>query len=174
MSKRSSRTPRRRPASMPVLLSLGLFCGLAGCATPPAYTAVNHQRVVPLASAEVWRRVHAFLQDEGISVVSEDAAAGLIDARQSVSGKGLLAAYADCGERLDLLRPLQRQTLGLTVRVTPTPDGTQVVANAAFSQTLRDRRSGALTVACRSNGVLEDAVLNVASGQPMEAATIPQ
>ena len=118
--------------------------------------------------------MHAFLQDEGISVVSEDAAAGLIDARQSVSGKGLLAAYADCGERLDLLRPLQRQTLGLTVRVTPTQDGTQVVANAAFSQTLRDRRSGALTVACRSNGVLEDAVLNVASGQPMEAATIPQ
>ena len=173
MSKRSGSAPWRR-AAVPALAPLALLCGLQGCAAPPPYTAVNHQRFVPLTSGEVWRREHAFLQDEGISVVSEDAAFGLIDARQAVSGKGLLSAYADCGERLDLLHPLQRQTLNLTIRIVPTPDGAQVVANATFSQTLRDRRSGALTVACRSNGVLEDAVLNVASGQPMEAATVPQ
>ena len=147
---------------------------LQACATAPSYMAVNHRRVVPLATAEVWRRLHAFLQDEGIHVVSEDAAAGLIDAQQAVHGRGLIAAYADCGQGLDLLHSLQSQTIDLTIRVTPAADGAQVVANASFTQTLRDRRSGALTLACRSNGVLEDAVLNVASGQPMEAAVVPQ
>ena len=154
-------------------LSLGL-AGIAGCAEPPAYTAVNHQRVVQLATADVWRRLHAFLQNQGISVVSEDAAAGTIDARQASSGKGLLASYADCGGGMDLMHTLQRQTMDLTILVKPAPDGAQVTANVAFSQTLRSRRAGSLTVACNSNGVLENAVLNVASGQPMEAAIVPR
>ena len=64
--------------------------------------------------------------------------------------------------------------MDLTILVKPGPDGARVTANAAFSQTLRSRRAGALTVACNSNGVLESAVLNVASGQPMEAAVVPQ
>ena len=167
-------TRRRHHRRAAVLgLSLGL-AGLAACAQPPAYTAVNHQRVVQLASADVWRRLHAFLQDQGISVVSEDAAAGTIDARQAAPGKGLLASYADCGGGMDLMHTLQSQTMDLTILVKPAADGAQVTANAAFSQTLRSRRAGSLTVACNSNGVLENAVLNVASGQPMEAAIVPQ
>ena len=157
-----------------IAATLPLLLGLAGCAQPPAYTAVNHQRVVQLATADVWRRLHAFLQDQGIAVVSEDVAAGVIDARQASSGKGLLASYADCGGGFDLMHTLQRQTMDLTIMVKPAPDGAQVTANAAFSQTLRSRRAGSLTVACNSNGVLESAVLNVASGQPMEAAVVPQ
>ena len=156
-----------------IALLLGL-AALAGCARPPAYTAVNHSRVVPLAASDVWRRLHAFLQDQGISVVSEDAVAGVIDARQASSGKGLLSSYADCGGGVDLMRTLQRQTLDLTILVKPAAEGAQVTANAAFSQTLRSRRAVALTVTCNSNGVLENAVLNVASGQPMEAAVVPQ
>ena len=167
--------PHRRPGR--TLSAAHLWLGvlvLAGCAQPPVYTAVNHQRVVPLATADVWRRLHSFLQDQGIAVVSEDATAGVIDARQASSGKGLLASYADCGGGFDLMHTLQRQTLDLTILVKPAPDGAKVTANAAFSQTLRSRRAGALTVACNSNGVLESAVLNVASGQPMEAAVVPQ
>ena len=172
MRQTSPAKPTRRACvAAPVWLGLA---ALAGCAQPPAYSAVNHQRVVPLAAADVWRRLHAFLQDHGIPVVSEDISAGTIDARQAAPGKALLASYADCGGGFDLMHTLQRQTLALTILVKPTPDGARVTANAAFSQTLRSRRAGALTVACSSNGVLESAVLNVASGQPMEAAVIPQ
>ncbi|WP_174301282.1 hypothetical protein [Caulobacter sp. S45] len=166
--------PCRIPAILPRWFAWFAFMALAGCAQPPAYVAVNHQRLVPLTAADVWRRLHLFLQDQGITVVSEDAAAGTIDARQAVSGKGLLVSYADCGGGFDLMHTLQSQTLNLTILVKPASDGAQVTANAAFSQTLRARRAGALTVACHSNGVLESAVLNVASGQPMEAAVIPQ
>ncbi len=147
---------------------------LAGCSAPPPYRAVNHQVVVPLAAADVWRRIHAFLQDQGIRVVSEDPAAGLIDARQEVAGRGLLASYASCGGQGAFSRGQPRQTLSLTVRIRPTFDGAEVTANALFAQTLTARRAGAVTVACPSKGVLEDAVLQVASGQPMEAAVIPQ
>ena len=165
----------RRPDRTRGGLALGsALLALAGCAQPPAYTAVNHQRVVPLAAEDVWRRLHAFLQDQGIAVVSEDVAAGTIDARQASSGRGLLASYADCGGSFDPMHTLQRQALDLTILVKPGPDGARVTANAAFTQTLRSRRAGALTVACNSNGVLESAVLNVASGQPMEAAVVPQ
>ena len=165
--------PRRSIRRSPAALTFGLaLATLAGCAAPPRYTAVNHQRVVPLAAPDVWRRLHAFLQDQGISVVSEDIAAGTIDARQAASSRGLLSSYADCGGGMDLMHTLQSQTLDLTILVKPAPDGARVTANAAFSQTLRSRRAGVLTVACNSNGVLENAVLNVASGQPMEA--IPQ
>ena len=167
-------TPRRPHRAKATVALWSALLALAGCAQPPTYTAVNHQRLVPLAAEDVWRRLHAFLQDQGIAVVSEDVAAGTIDARQAASGKGLLASYADCGGGIDLMHTLQRQTLDLTILVKPGPDGARVTANAAFSQTLRSRRAGALTVACNSNGVLENAVLNVASGQPMEAAVIPQ
>ncbi len=166
---------RRRRPYVPAMLPTWLcLIGLAGCAQPPPYTAVNHQRVVPLAASDVWRRLHAFLQDQGMSVVSEDVAAGTIDARQDTPGKGLLASYADCGGGFDLMHTLQHQTLDLTILIKAGPDGSRVTANAAFSQTLRSRRAGALTVACNSNGVLESAVLNVASGQPMEAAVVPR
>ncbi len=167
--------PRRRSrARRSALVLVGLVAGaIAGCASPPPYVAVNHQEVVPLPTADVWRRLHAFLQDQGIAVVSEDPAAGIIDARQSVAGRGLLASYADCGGG-DLLHALQRQTMDLTILVKPVDEGARVTANAAFSETLHARRAGAVTVACRSNGVLEAAVLNVASGQPMEAAVVPR
>jgi hypothetical protein len=171
MSKQLIQRGRRGLRVACALTALG---AVAGCASPPAYTAVNHQRVVPLATGDVWRRLHAFLQDEGMAVVSEDAAAGIIDAHQAEVGKGVLAAYADCGREPSLLHPMQRQTVDLTILVKPAPDGSQVTANAAFSQTLKSRGAGSLTVACGSKGVLEAAVLNVASGQPMEAAVIPQ
>jgi hypothetical protein len=156
----------------------GLFAiaaaALTSCAAPPSYTAVNHQEVAPLAAADVWRRIHAFLQDQGFRVVTEDATAGLIDAHQESAAKGLLASYADCGGGGGLLHPMERQTIDLTVRVKPVDAGAEVTANAAFSQTLRARRAGAVTVACTSKGVLENAILEVATGQPMEAAVVPR
>ncbi len=156
------------------LFGLAALAAVQGCATPAPFTAVNHQRVVTLSTVDVWRRLHAFLQDQGIAVVAEDPGAGIIDARQSTPSHGLLASYATCGGG-DLLHALQRQTMDLAIRVIPVPDGAQVTAHAAFTQTLSSRRhAGALTVACSSNGVIESAVLNVAAGQPMEAAPIPQ
>jgi hypothetical protein len=148
--------------------------GLWGCASTPAVVPVNHQRIVPLASADVWKRVHQFLADEGISVSSEDMAAGIIDAERSASGKGTLTGLATCGSQPLPFQPLRKQTLKLTVLVKPVSDGAQVTANAAFTETLASRHTGALTVACPSTGVLEAAVLSVASGQPMEAAIIPR
>jgi hypothetical protein len=153
------------------------FAVLAGCASQPRYVAVNHQRVVPLASTDVWKRVHQFLADENISVTSEDIASGIIDAERSVNGRGSLTGLANCGEKP--LHSANRQTLKLTILVKTAPEGSQVTANAAFTETLASmfqshQAAAALTVACPSTGVLEAAVLDVASGQPMEAAVIPQ
>jgi uncharacterized lipoprotein len=162
------------PITLAALACAAAACVLDGCASPaPPFTAVNHQEVVPLAAPDVWRRVHAFLQDQGFRVTSEDLQAGIIDARQESPTKGLLPLYAECGGG-GLLQTLQRQTADLTVRIRPVADGAQVTANAAFSQTLTARRAGAVTVACSSKGVLENAVLQVASGQPMEAAVVPR
>jgi hypothetical protein len=147
------------------------FAGLQGCASPPPAIPVNHQRIVPLAAADVWRRVHQFLADQGISVVSEDLKAGLIDASRSAATPGGLTGLAQCGSQP--LHPMRRQTLNLTVLIRPVPEGAEVTANAAFSETLASRRTS-LTVACTSTGVLESAVLAVSGGQPMEAAVIPR
>jgi len=136
---------------------------------------VNHQRIVPLASTDVWKRLHQFLQDEGISVKAEDVGAGIIDAERSAAGRGTLTGLATCGSRP--LHSAHRQTLKLTILVKPVPDGAQVTANAAFSETLgslTSQKAAALTVECPSTGVLEAAVLDVASGQPMETAIIPR
>lgn len=170
-----SYSERNGPSFIARTAALGVaFIALAsGCASTPSFVAVNHQQIIPLPEAEIWRRLHAFLQDQNISVISEDAAAGVINARQAVLGHGLLTSYADCGGG-GLLHPLQRQTLDLTILLKPAPDGSKVTVNAAFSETLSSRRAVALTIACRSNGVLEAAVLNVASGQPMEAAVVPR
>jgi hypothetical protein len=164
-----------RTALVACLAAAGL-ASLAGCASQPRYVAVNHQRVVSLASTDVWKRVHQFLADENISVTSEDIAAGIIDAERSVNGRGSLTGLANCGEKP--LHSANRQTLKLTILVKSAPEGAQVTANAAFTETLASMFShqpaAALTVACPSTGVLEAAVLDVASGQPMETAIIPQ
>jgi hypothetical protein len=168
------RLSRVLPAAALAVAGLG---GLSGCASSSQpYVAVNHQRVVSLASTDVWRRVHQFLADEGISVTSEDIAAGIIDAERSANGRGSLTGLADCGERP--LHSTHRQTLKLTILVKTAPEGAQVTANAAFTETLAStlppRKTAALTVACPSTGVLEAAVLDVASGQPMETPIIPR
>ena len=154
------------------LAALGATAGLWGCVSTPPAMPVNHQRIVPLATADVWTRVHHFLQDEGIAVESENTAAGIIDAGRASDLHGTLTGLADCGN--ELLHPMRRQNLRLTVLIKPQGDGAKVTVNAAFSETLASRRTGTLTVACPSTGVLEAAVLSVASGQPMEAAVIPR
>jgi hypothetical protein len=158
------------------LVAVGLV-GMAGCASSPNFVPVNHQRVVPLASTDVWKRVHQFLADENISVTSEDIASGIIDAERSVNGRGSLTGLANCGARP--MHSANRQTLKLTILVKTAPEGAQITANAAFTETLAGvfashQAAAALTVECPSTGVLEAAVLDVAGGQPMEAAIIPR
>src|ERR1700761_1610910 len=138
-------------------LALAGLAALAGCASQPHYVAVNHQRVVPLASTDVWKRVHQFLADENISVTSEDIASGIIDAERSVNGRGSLTGLANCGDKP--LHSANRQTLKLTILVKTAPEGSQVTANAAFTETLASmfqshQAAAALTVACPSTGVL--------------------
>ncbi len=157
-------TPLFTRAALPLVVML---CGAAA----PGYLPVNHQRVVPLPSQEVWRRVHDFLQDQGVSVVREDRAGGVIDARRSTPGRSALSGLAECSPKLFF--KTDRAVLELTVLVRPVDDGTRVTVNAAFLELGRPGRRGTPGHACTSNGVLEAAVLDIASGQPMESAVVP-
>lgn len=153
-----------------MILGLLVICTPA-LASEIAYMPVNHQRVVPATTVEVWRRLHDFLEDQGISVVREDVAAGTIDAQRSVLGNGSFAGMAECRSKL-FWHP-EREVTNLTVKIKPALDGARVTANAAFLQTAKTKKKGALSLDCTSNGVLERAVLDVASGQPMESAIVP-
>ena len=140
----------------------------AGAAT---YLPVNHERVVPLASSEVWRR-HEFLQDQGFAVTSQAQAAGVMDASRSTSGRAGFTGFAQCDAHL-FWRTAQAK-ITLTVQVKPVEEGTRVIVNTGFLELGRAGRKGAPSLPCTSNGVLETAVLGVASGQPMESAVAPQ
>ena len=147
-------------------------------ATPPSmraaaiYLPVNHERVVPLASAEVWRRLHDFLQAQGFAVTSQAREAGVIDASRATAGRSGFAGFAQCGAHL-FWRTAQAK-IAITIQVKPLDDETRVIVNAAFLELGRPGRKGTPSLPCASNGVLEAAVLNVASGQPMESAIVPQ
>ena len=145
-----------------------VLCGGAA----PGYLPVNHQAVVAAPSPEVWRRVHDFLQDQGVAVVREDGPGGAIDARRSTPGRSGLTGIAACSPHLFFRT--ERAVLDLTVLVKPVEDGTRVTVNAAFLELGRPGRRGTPGHACTSTGVLEQAVLDVASGQPMEGAVVPR
>ena len=153
------------------LLTLLLVFAAPASAAEVGYMPINYQRIVPMTTDEVWRREHAFLQDQGIAVVHEDLAAGIIDAQRSSAGTGSFKGLADCRSKL-FWRP-DREITNLTVIVKPALDGAKVTANAAFLQTAKNKKKGLLSLDCVSQGVLEAAVLDVASGQPMESAVVP-
>jgi hypothetical protein len=135
------------------------------------YMQVNRQRIVPLAPADVWGRVHDFLQDQGFDVVREDKASGLIESRRMTPKKGALARFADCPSKL--FWSAQHEVTDLNIIIKPASDGSRVTVNAAFFQAGKAGKKGTPDLSCVSQGVLEAAVLDVASGQPMEAAVIP-
>jgi uncharacterized lipoprotein len=138
-----------------------------------AFVPINHQRIVPsTTTTEVWRRVHDFLQDQGYAVSREDAVAGTIDSQRSVRGSGSFKGLAECRSKL-FWRP-ERETASLTIIIKPATDGTKVTANASFVQAEQNKKKGALSLDCTTSGVLERAVLDVAAGQPMESAIVPQ
>jgi uncharacterized lipoprotein len=145
----------------------------AAHAADVAFVAINHQRIVPSTSpTEVWRRLHDFLQDQGYAVSREDVTAGSIDSQRSVLGTGTFKGLAEC--RAKLFWHPQREVANLTILIKPAADGTRVTANASFVQAEQNKKKGALSLDCTSTGVLERAVLDVAAGQPMESAIIPQ
>jgi hypothetical protein len=138
-----------------------------------AFMPINHQRIVPSATAgDVWRRMHDFLQDQGYAVTREDLVAGTIDAQRSIQGQGSFRGLAQCPSKL-FWHP-QREVTNLTVLIKPATEGVKVTANAAFVQAEPTKKKGALSLSCTSTGVLERAVLDVAAGQPMESAVVPQ
>ncbi|MHB8286232.1 MAG: hypothetical protein ACYDD1_16365 [Caulobacteraceae bacterium] len=138
-----------------------------------AFVPINHQRIVPGAtSMEVWHRVHDFLQDQGYAVSREDVTAGTIDSQRSVLGTGTFKGLAECRSKL-FWHP-QREIASLTIIIKPATDGTKVTANASFVQAEQNKKKGALSLDCTTSGVLERAVLDVAAGQPMESAIVPQ
>ncbi len=153
-----------------MLFLMLVLCGPA-CAAELGYLPVNHQRIVAASHAEVWRRLHAFLRDEGLVINHEDVGAGTIDAQRSALGAGSFRGLADCPPRL--LWRFQHEMTDLTISVEPDDDGAKVTAHAAFTQTARPSKKGLLSRSCVSQGVLERAVLDVASGQPMESAIVP-
>jgi hypothetical protein len=155
-----------------VVLSAVLF-GRAGpsLAGDVGYAPINHQRVVLLSPSEVWSRVHDFLQDQGFNVVKEDQASGLIESRRMTPKKGALNGFADCPSKL--FWSTQHQVTDLNIIIKPATDGSRVTVNAAFFEAGKAGKKGLPELACVSQGVLESAVLDVASGQPMEAAVIP-
>jgi uncharacterized lipoprotein len=161
--------------------TLLLLLALAAPASPAsqvwaadvAYVAVNHQRIIPATTpAEVWRRVHDFLQDQGYAISREDVTAGTIDSQRSVRGSGTFSGLAGCRSKL-FWHP-EREIASLTITIKPATDGTRVTANASFVQAEQNKKKGALSLDCTTSGVLERAVLDVAAGQPMESAIVPQ
>lgn len=141
-------------------------------ASEPGYLPLNHQRIVPYAPADVWRRLHDFFEDQGIAVTSEDLKAGLIEASRTTKGRDSLHGLAECPQHM-FWSPQSLETQ-LTVHVRPSDEGgTKVTADARFLEIGRPTKKGIPTFACVSTGVLEAAVLNVASGQPMQSAVVP-
>jgi len=156
----------------PVLLASFLLVGVApSFAADIGFAPVNHQRVVPLSPADVWVRVHDFLQDEGFDVVKDDQATGLIESRRLTPKKGAIAHFADCPSKL--FWSTRHEVTDLNIIIKPAQDGSRVTVNAAFLEAGKPGKKGLPELACVSQGVLEGAVLDVAGGQPMEAAVIP-
>ncbi len=153
------------------LAAASVVAAPCGAATP-GYLPVNHQAVVASPSLEVWRRVHDFLQDQGVAVVREDRLGGVIDARRATPGRAALTGVAECSPHLFFRT--DHSLLDLTVVIKPVEDGAKITVNAAFLEVGRAGRRGALSHACTSTGVLEAALLGVASGQPMESAMVPR
>jgi hypothetical protein len=135
------------------------------------YAPINRQRIVSLTPPEVWGRVHDFLQDQGFDVVREDQAVGLIESRRMTPKKGGLAHIADCPSKL--FWATGHEVTDLNIVIKPASGGSRVTVNAAFLRAGKPGGKGLPELACVSQGVLEAAVLDVAAGQPMEAAVIP-
>jgi hypothetical protein len=152
-------------------LLAALLAATAARAADVAYMPVNHQRLVQLSPAEVWSRVHDFLQDQGFEVVREDQASGMIDSRRQGPKTGAFAGLADCPTKL-FWSP-QHEVADLNIAIKPATDGARITVNAAFLQVGKPGKKGTADLACFSQGVLERAVMDVAAGQPMEAAVIP-
>jgi hypothetical protein len=143
----------------------------AALAADVGYAPINHQRIVPLSPSDVWGRVHDFLQNEGFDVVKEDQTSGMIESRRMTPRKGGLAHIADCPSKL--FWSTQHEVTDLNILIKPATDGSRVTVNAAFLRAGKPGAKGLPELACVSQGVLEAAVLDVAAGQPMEAAVIP-
>jgi hypothetical protein len=143
----------------------------------PAYGAdvgfipINHSRFSPLPPTEVWTRLHDFLQNQGFDVTKEDQAGGIIESRRQTGKSGGLKSFADCPSKL-FWSP-KHEVIDLNIILKPATDGTRVIVKAAFLQAGAPGKKGVPSLACVSQGVLEAAVLEVAAGQPMEAAVIP-
>ncbi len=153
-----------------------LTCAISAISGPTlaadvGFVPINHQRVVSLSPTEVWGRVHDFLQDQGFDVVKEDQTSGVIESRRLTPKTGALAHLADCPSKL--FWSTQHQVTDLNIIIKPAPDGARVTVKAAFLEAGKPGKKGLPELACVSQGVLESAVLDVADGQPMEAAVIP-
>jgi hypothetical protein len=135
------------------------------------YAPINHLRVVTLSPTEVWGRVHDFLQDQGFDIVREDKASGVIESRRQTPKKGGLAHIADCPSKI--FWSTEHEVTDLNIVIKPAPDGSRVTVNADFFRAGKPGKKGLPELSCVSHGVLEGAVLDVASGQPMESAVIP-
>ena len=162
---------RKAVRIVPVLAFALAAAGAAGAETP-GYLSINHQRIVAASTGDVWTRLHDFLRDEGFAVTAESYAGGSIDAVRATPGKAGFGRFAICAPRL-FWRTAQAR-LELTILLAPQPDGTRVKADAAFLDVGHPNRRGRPSFTCTSTGVLETAVLDVAGGQPMEAAVIPR
>jgi len=148
-----------------------LAVAASALAADVGYAPINHQRVVQLSPSDVWGRVHDFLQDQGFDVVKEDQASGVIESRRLTPKKGALTHFADCPSKL--LWSTQHEVTDLNIIIRPAADGARVTVNAAFLRAGKPGKKGLPELACVSQGVLEGVVLDVAGGQPMEAAVIP-
>ena len=162
---------RRLFALNAFVLASVLAVASSSFAADVGYMPVNHQRLVQLSPADVWGRVHDFLQDQGFDVVREDQATGLIESRRVTPKKGAPGRFADCPTKL--FWSAQHEVTDLNIIIKPASEGSRVTVKAAFLQAGKPGKKGTPDIACVSQGVLEGAVLDVADGQPMEAAVIP-
>lgn len=141
---------------------------LSACATPPASYNVVNNRVVPESKDVVWERVVSFFATNNLSIKTIEKDSGIIAAERMISSpttSGGILGWADCG--VNAMAPARSQGIDLNVFVRPQGQATQITVNTRFNEVRFNTLTSMVEdVPCNSTGLLEERILNIASGQP--------
>jgi hypothetical protein len=114
--------------------------------------------------AEVWDRLNTYLTDRGFLLAAgSERAKGVLTTEPLMDGAQPLGQLADCG--LNPFESPRFHTTAVDVRITPNGSGSRITAQALFVEVRESAIRGVLVRGdCRSRGVLEDELLNLAAG----------
>jgi len=114
--------------------------------------------------AEVWDRLSAYLTDRGFLLAAgSDRAKGVLNTEPLMDGARPLGQLADCGT--NPFESPRFHTTTVEARITPNGSGSRLSVGAAFVEVRQSAIRGVLVQGeCRSRGVLEGELLNLAAG----------